>query len=399
MFFASRTRLRRRPPMASPRPPTAFCSQPANCTSTVVLARVLDGEVHHRGGQAGIRRIERNEGRKGLQRSRSTGNPSALYSTVPIGYSPRKATLGKPTRSSVRSCDLAVRFDADGEALIERRFRLGRMGIVAVAGADDLIENVPMPELAVAAEIELAGAEAADRHSDQRRFRRRDRPPASPRAVRARTHSGDNFLSRGTSVPASSAANGPATKPGLDDERERADAEELEEVAAMGSWLVVVHSCAFYRRGGAKPGGRLNCIAPVGLGQGRGPSRPSAVARMYLYLGCALVFTRSVGTRKLAGQGRKAATARDRGLSALPSSALTGVDRLLAFFTSFPFIPRFCLDLLAPELCSGTPSAIRCFADGRRRANTKRHYYTERRGNLPCQLRPIQASGEQAARL
>jgi hypothetical protein len=44
-------------------------------------------------------------------------------------------------------------------------------------------------------------------------------------------------------------------------------------------------------------------------------------------------------------QGRKAATARDRGLSALLSSAPTGVDRLLAFFTSFPFIPRFCLDL------------------------------------------------------
>ena len=86
-------------------------------------------------------------------------------------------------------------------------------------------------------------------------------------------------------------------------------------------------------------------------------------------------------------QGRKAAFARDRGLSALRSLALTDVDRLLALFTFFPFIPRFYLDFLAPELYSGTPSTTRCFADGRRRAKIKRHHYTEWRGNLPCQLR------------
>jgi hypothetical protein len=92
-------------------------------------------------------------------------------------------------------------------------------------------------------------------------------------------------------------------------------------------------------------------------------------------------------------QGRKADTARDRGLSALPSSAPTGVDRPLPFFTSFPFIPRFCLDLITLELCSGTPSALHCFTDGRMSANTKRRYYTERHGNLPCQLRLIPGAG------
>jgi hypothetical protein len=93
-----------------------------------------------------------------------------------------------------------------------------------------------------------------------------------------------------------------------------------------------------------------------------------------------------------ARQGRKAATARDGGLSALHSSALIGVDRLLGFFTSFPFIPRFCLDFLAPDFRSGTPSALPCFTYGRMGANAKRRYYTKRRGNLPCQLRPILAS-------
>ena len=94
-------------------------------------------------------------------------------------------------------------------------------------------------------------------------------------------------------------------------------------------------------------------------------------------------------------QDRKGATARLWGLSALPSLALMDVDRLLAFFTSFPLIPRFCLYIVAAELYSGTPSALRCFADDRMRANTKRYYYTEWRGNLPCRLRPIPASNVQ----
>ena len=37
---------------------------------------------------------------------------------------------------------------------------------MGVARADMLIENVPMPELSVAAQIELAGADAADGHAD-----------------------------------------------------------------------------------------------------------------------------------------------------------------------------------------------------------------------------------------
>jgi hypothetical protein len=86
-------------------------------------------------------------------------------------------------------------------------------------------------------------------------------------------------------------------------------------------------------------------------------------------------------------QGRKADTARDRGLSALPSSAPSGVDRPLPFSPLFSFIPRFCLDFIAPDFRSGTLSTRRWFADGRMRANAKRRYYTKRRGNLPCRLR------------
>jgi hypothetical protein len=56
-------------------------------------------------------------------------------------------------------------------------------------------------------------------------------------------------------------------------------------------------------------------------------------------------------------QGRKAATVRDRGLSALPSSAPTGVNRRFAFFTSSSFIPRFYVDFLVLDLLLGTPAA------------------------------------------
>ena len=95
-------------------------------------------------------------------------------------------------------------------------------------------------------------------------------------------------------------------------------------------------------------------------------------------------------------QGRKANKVRDKGLSALPSSALIGVERRFAFFTSFPFIPRFYLDFIAPGLRWGTPFALCCVTDGRMKANTKRRYYTKQRGNLPCPLRPIPASTVQA---
>ena len=70
-----------------------------------------------------------------------------------------------------------------------------------------------------------------------------------------------------------------------------------------------------------------------------------------------------------------------------PRPALIGPP---AFFTSFPFIHRFCLDSFAPEPGSGTPSAT-SVCGRRARARTKPHYYTGRRGNLPCRLRPIVA--------
>ena len=40
------------------------------------------------------------------------------------------------------------------------------MGVVAVARADLPIKDVPVPELSIAAQVELAGTDAADGHAD-----------------------------------------------------------------------------------------------------------------------------------------------------------------------------------------------------------------------------------------
>ena len=84
-------------------------------------------------------------------------------------------------------------------------------------------------------------------------------------------------------------------------------------------------------------------------------------------------------------QGRKAAFARDRGLSALPSLTLIGLDRPLAFATSTSFTHRFCLHIVVPKLCSERRSVLHGFADSWTRPITKRPYYTERGDRSHCQ--------------
>ena len=149
-----------------------------------------------------------------------------------MGYSPRKDDVGKAGPVEGAVVDLAVGFDAQGEALIERRFRLRRMGIVGVAGADVLVENVPVPEFAVAAEVELAGAEAADRHSDQGGF---------GAAVDLRLAAGGQdanpvgrqFFVEGDESPRLLRRERAGHEAGLGDEREGSEAQELEKFTAV----------------------------------------------------------------------------------------------------------------------------------------------------------------------
>ena len=134
-----------------------------------VLAGVFEGKMQHRRWQTGIRRIEGDEGRERFQLHLDRKSFRLIFDRGDRIFA-AKNDIGKADSVQRTLLGLTIRLNMEGEALIDRRLRLGWVGIVVVAGADDLIENVPMPQLAVAAEINLAGAEAADRHSDQRRL-------------------------------------------------------------------------------------------------------------------------------------------------------------------------------------------------------------------------------------
>ena len=61
---------------------------------------------------------------------------------------------------------LAAVFNAQDKTLIHGRHRWHRFCIMLGAGGNALIEDVPMPELPVAAEVELARTDATDGHAD-----------------------------------------------------------------------------------------------------------------------------------------------------------------------------------------------------------------------------------------
>ena len=89
-------------------------------------------------------------------------------STKPIGYSPRKRDVGEPCAVKRAHLVRLPALDPHGETLVERRLRSHRVGVMGLAGVIDPVENIPVPELAVATQVELPGADSADGHADQR---------------------------------------------------------------------------------------------------------------------------------------------------------------------------------------------------------------------------------------
>ncbi len=226
------------------------------------LTGVLHGEMQHRGRQAGIGDVEGDERRKSLQRHAHREAVGFVFHFADRVFA-AEGNVGEAGAVERALFRLAVELDADGEALVERLVGLGRVGVVGVAGADDLIENVPVPELAVAAEVELAGAEAADRHADQGGF---------AAAVDLRLAAGRQgahpfrrqLLVEGDELAGVLRGERAGDEAGLGQQRGRAQADELEELAAVGGWgfrRLAVHGYAF-RRCGRGPSAIV--IAPEG---------------------------------------------------------------------------------------------------------------------------------------
>ena len=132
-------------------------------------AVVRHGELHHGGGQARIFSIQRNERRISSQRHRDRRFRIAIFDGADRIFA-TKRDIGEPGLIEPPR----IRFSADrrpqGKTLFQRQIRIRRTGIVAVARTDDLIEDVPMPERTVAAEIKLPGTNPPDRHADLGQF-------------------------------------------------------------------------------------------------------------------------------------------------------------------------------------------------------------------------------------
>ena len=136
--------------------------QPGQFQLQLVWRGVMDGEAQHGGGQAGVFSVERNERRKRLQfhLHRRVG--------IAVGHHADRILAAERDVAESRAVQRA-RFAVDGqcELLLDRRLRLRRMRVMAVAGADAAVEDIPLPEFAIASQIELAGTNPADRHAHE----------------------------------------------------------------------------------------------------------------------------------------------------------------------------------------------------------------------------------------
>lgn len=124
--------------------------------------RVAQGELQNRRGQAGVVRVQWNEWRK---RFELYGHRHAGIGVF-HGANRVLAAKGNVGKTGVikRANILA---DCKREFLVQRRSRNDRPGIMLRPRSDGLIEDVPMPEAPIAAQIELSRADAANGHADK----------------------------------------------------------------------------------------------------------------------------------------------------------------------------------------------------------------------------------------
>ena len=133
-------------------------------------AVVLDRELHHRGGQRRIIRIERDKWRKGFE-SYVQRRGRVLVFDVANRIFASEGDVAPVLAIQRAILGLAVGYDPQCESLLQRRSGLQRFGVMLRPSPDPGVEQVPMPELAVAAQVELSGADAAHRHPDLRQVR------------------------------------------------------------------------------------------------------------------------------------------------------------------------------------------------------------------------------------
>ena len=149
---------------------TAFSSQPANSASILACPLFLTVNCIT---VAGSEESSVFRGMNGENASSDTRERALAIAVFDAADWVLAAKRDLAPAAAVQRADLrliALR-DQQREALIQRRGRRQRTGIVLRPGADMPVEDVPVPQFAVAAQVQLTGAEAADGHADFVEFR------------------------------------------------------------------------------------------------------------------------------------------------------------------------------------------------------------------------------------
>ncbi len=145
---------------------TAFSSQPASSTSTAVPLVFL---TVNRMTVTGRLESDSLSGMNGENASSSTTTGNVWIAVLDLGNRVLTAKSNVVEAAAIKcSHDLV---HADTKPLIERRSGLHGFRIVGRPSADLLVEDVPVPESAIASQIQLTRTQAADRHADPLEFR------------------------------------------------------------------------------------------------------------------------------------------------------------------------------------------------------------------------------------
>src|ERR1039458_1572958 len=137
-------------------------------------AVVLDRELQHCSGQRRIIRVERDEWGKSFKPDVKRRG-LVLVLDVADGVFAYKGNVVPVIPIQRAFLCLAPAYKPQRESLLQWRSGLQRFGVMLRPSADPRVENIPMPQLAVATQVELPRADTAHRHPDLRQIR-----PAQP---------------------------------------------------------------------------------------------------------------------------------------------------------------------------------------------------------------------------
>ncbi len=175
-------------------------------------AGIAECEAHEGRGQGRVILVERDEGGEGLEGYADRAAVVAVVDAADRILAGEVDFLppGVVERAHVVAAGAG---DAQRETLRKggvgfQRFRVARAARTAVV---DAVEDVPVPEAPVAAEVELAAADAAHRHADEARFGPSDGRRGAPREERLHPGGIEFLLRRDEPVEL-----GPCERPGHD---------------------------------------------------------------------------------------------------------------------------------------------------------------------------------------